>query len=208
MIRIVFCLCLLLFRAPNLFAADARPNIIFIMLDDMGPADLGCYGSKAIETPNVDRLAAEGIRFTRAYAGCSVCAPTRSTLMTGKHMGHTTVRANPGGVSLLASDVTAAQLLKQAGYATGGFGKWGIADLDTPGVPERHGSDETICAVITPLGAPPTLEEVRDHLRGTGMSATYWPERLELIDVLPRTVTGKVRKTELRERLTRSRTGE
>lgn len=74
-----------------------RPNIICIMADDLGYADVGCYGQKHIRTPHIDRLAAEGMRFTDAYAGCTVCAPSRSVLMTGLHMGHTSVRSNPGG---------------------------------------------------------------------------------------------------------------
>ena len=118
-----------------------RPNIVFIVVDDMGYADLGCYGSKAVQTPRIDRMAAEGMRFTQAYSGCTVCAPARSTLMTGRHMGHTSVRGNTGGIPLLESDMTVAQVLKKAGYATGGFGKWGLGDIDTPGVPERHGFD-------------------------------------------------------------------
>lgn len=135
------CALLPLLLAPFSASASERPNVLFIMLDDMGPADLGCYGSKAIATPRVDRLAAEGMRFTQAYAGCSVCAPTRSTLMTGKHMGRTTVRGNSGGIPLRDEDVTIAEPLKQAGYTTGGFGKWGLGDLDTSGVPERQGFD-------------------------------------------------------------------
>lgn len=120
-------------------AAPEKPNIVFIILDDLGPADVGSYGSKSISTPNIDRLAAEGMRFTQAYAGCSVCGPTRSTLMTGRHGGRTTVRGNSGGIPLRAEDVTVAQVLQKAGYVSGGFGKWGIGDLDTDGVPERHG---------------------------------------------------------------------
>ena len=120
-------------------ANERKPNIVFIMVDDMGYADLGCYGSKAIRTPRLDRMAREGMRFTQAYSGCTVCAPARSTLMTGKHMGHTSVRGNTGGIPLGDSDVTVAEVLKQAGYATGGFGKWGLGDIDTPGVPERQG---------------------------------------------------------------------
>lgn len=108
----------------------------------MGWGDPGCYGQQHIRTPNIDRLAAEGMRFTDAYAGCTVCAPSRSVLMTGKHMGHTSVRSNPGGVSLLESDVTAAQILKKAGYRTGCFGKWGLGDLGTDGVPWKKGFDE------------------------------------------------------------------
>ncbi len=118
------------------------PNIVWIMGDDLGYSDLGCYGQKIIRTPHIDRLASEGTRFTDAYSGCTVCAPSRSVLMTGKHMGHTSVRSNPGGVPLLAEDVTVAQVLKQAGYATGGFGKWGLGDLGTDGVPWKHGFDE------------------------------------------------------------------
>ncbi|MCW5981594.1 MAG: arylsulfatase [Bryobacteraceae bacterium] len=118
------------------------PNIVFIMADDLGYGDLGCYGQKRIRTPNIDRIAAEGMRFTDAYAGCTVCAPSRSVLMTGLHMGHTSVRSNPGGVPLLDDDVTLAELLKPAGYATGCFGKWGLGDVGTDGVPWKQGFDE------------------------------------------------------------------
>ena len=124
--------------------AAAKPNIVFIIVDDMGWADLGCYGQDAYPTPRLDRMAAEGARFTDAYSGCTVCAPARSCLMTGTHMGHTSVRGNTGGVSLEAHDVTVAQVLKEQGYTCGGFGKWGLGDLDTPGVPERHGFDEFV----------------------------------------------------------------
>lgn len=117
-------------------------NIIFMMADDMGYGDASCYGQKHFQTPNIDRIAREGTRWTQAYAGCTVCAPSRSVLMTGMHMGHTSVRSNPGGVPLLASDVTVAQVLKQAGYATGAFGKWGLGDNGTDGVPWKHGFDQ------------------------------------------------------------------
>jgi len=119
-----------------------KPNVIFIIVDDMGWADLGCYGSRQIKTPNIDRMAAEGVRFTQAYSGCTVCAPARSVLMTGLHMGHTSVRGNTGGIPLRDEDVTVAEVLKRAGYTTGGFGKWGLGDVGTPGVPEKHGFDE------------------------------------------------------------------
>ncbi|MBA3975340.1 MAG: arylsulfatase [Candidatus Solibacter sp.] len=118
------------------------PNIVLIMADDLGIGDLGCYGQKKIRTPNIDRLAAEGLRFTDAYSGCTVCAPSRSVLMTGYHMGHTSVRGNTGGQSLAESDVTMAMVLKQAGYATGGYGKWGLGDRGTPGAPPKKGWDE------------------------------------------------------------------
>jgi arylsulfatase A len=122
-------------------AADKKPNIIYIMLDELGYFELSCMGNKYLKTPNIDRMAVEGVRFTQALAGAPVCAPTRSVLMTGQHTGHTTVRTNPGGVPLRAEDVTVAEVLKQAGYATGGFGKWGCGDRGTTGVPERHGFD-------------------------------------------------------------------
>jgi arylsulfatase A-like enzyme len=123
--------------------SDAKkPNIIFIIVDDMGWTDLGCYGSRQIKTQNIDRMAAEGVRFTQAYSGCTVCAPARSVLMTGLHMGHTSVRGNTGGIPLQNEDVTVAEVLKRAGYATGGFGKWGLGDVGTTGVPEKHGFDE------------------------------------------------------------------
>jgi len=118
------------------------PNIVWIMADDLGYADLGCYGQKSILTPHIDRIAAEGMRFTDAHSGCTVCAPSRNVLMTGLHGGHTTVRSNPGGVPILDSDVTVAQVLKSAGYATGCFGKWGLGDIGTPGVPWKHGFDQ------------------------------------------------------------------
>lgn len=130
--------------APLLAARNPRrpPNIVWIMADDLGYSDLGCYGQRNIRTPNIDRLAGEGTRFTDAYSGCTVCGPSRSVLMTGFHMGHTSIRSNPGGVPLLAQDRTIAEMLKPAGYASGGFGKWGLGDVGTTGVPSRHGFDE------------------------------------------------------------------
>src|SRR5579872_2250254 len=118
------------------------PNIVFILADDLGYNDVGCYGQKLIRTPNIDRLSSEGMRFTNVYSGCTVCAPSRNVLMTGFHAGHVTVRSNPGGIPLLPGDVTVAQVLKSAGYATGGFGKWGLGDIGTPGVPWKHGFDQ------------------------------------------------------------------
>ncbi len=128
----------------RLRAAARRPNIVFILADDLGYADVGCYGQRQIRTPNIDRLASEGMRFTDAYSGCTVCAPSRSVLMTGFHGGHTAVRANlgMGNKPLLPEDVTVAQVLKSAGYATGGFGKWGLGDVGNPGAPSKHGFDE------------------------------------------------------------------
>lgn len=119
-----------------------RPNIVWIMADDLGFGDLGCYGQKHIRTPHIDSLAAAGMRFTDTYAGCTVCAPSRSVLMTGLHGGHTPIRSNGGGASLLASERTVAELLQQAGYKTGCFGKWGLGDIGTEGVPWKKGFDE------------------------------------------------------------------
>ncbi len=104
----------------------SRPNIVFVMADDLGYGHLGCYGQEHIKTPHIDHMAEEGTRFTQFYAGHCVCAPSRSTLMTGYHTGHTSVRVNGGGAPLLPDDVTIAEVLKSAGYATGGFGKWGL----------------------------------------------------------------------------------
>ena len=122
--------------------ARRRPNIVFIMADDLGYGHLGCYGQRLIRTPSIDRLAAQGMRFTQCYAGAAVCAPSRSVLMTGLHGGHTSVRGNTGGIPLLPEDVTVAEILHQAGYATGLFGKWGLGEHGTMGVPTRQGFDE------------------------------------------------------------------
>ena len=122
--------------------ANRPPNVVHVLLDDVGIADLGCYGSGAIETPNLDRMAREGTRFTNAYTGAPVCAPSRSVLMTGRHAGNTSVRGNTGGIPLESDATTVADVLSAAGYATGGFGKWGLGDVDTEGVPTEHGFDE------------------------------------------------------------------
>ncbi len=124
-------------------AAPRRPpNLVYVMLDDLGYGDFGCYGQKRIRTPHADRFAGEGLRFTDCYAGSTVCAPSRCALMTGMHSGHGSVRTNAGTMPLLASDRTVASALKQAGYATGAFGKWGLGDIRTDGVPWKHGFDE------------------------------------------------------------------
>ncbi|MGZ4961505.1 MAG: arylsulfatase [Limisphaerales bacterium] len=122
--------------------AANTPNIIFILADDLGYGQLSCYGEKKYQTPNIDRLATEGIKFTQAYAGSTVCAPSRSTLMTGLHTGHTPVRNNGGGKFLSDKDVTVAEVLKQGGYVNGMFGKWGLGVETTPGAPWKQGFDE------------------------------------------------------------------
>lgn len=118
-----------------------KPNIVYIMMDEWGYFEWSAMGHPILQTPNIDKLASEGVRFTRFLAGGSVCAPTRSALLTGQHTGHTTVRSNGGGTSLCADDITIADILKDEGYATGGFGKWGLGDAGTTGVPEKHGFD-------------------------------------------------------------------
>lgn len=124
-------------------AADQqKPNIIFIMADDLGYAEVGCYGQTKIKTPHIDQLAADGMKFTQAYAGCMVCQPSRSVLMTGQHTGHTAVRANDLNQLLYEEDKTVAEVLKSAGYATGCFGKWGLGYEGTPGRPNQKGFDQ------------------------------------------------------------------
>ena len=123
-------------------AAEAKsPNIVYIMSDELAYYELGHMGNRHIKTPWIDQFAREGLRFTNALAGSPVCAPLRCNLMTGKHAGHASVRANDGGTPLRAGELTIASLLKQKGYATGGFGKWGCGGRDSTGVPEDHGFD-------------------------------------------------------------------
>lgn len=124
-------------------ADDTRPNIIYILLDDAGYGDLSCYGQQKFATPHIDRLAAEGIRFTNHYSGSTVCAPTRCCLMTGVHTGHSYVRGNrevkPEGQAAMPADiVTMPRLLRKAGYATGAFGKWGLGAPGSPSDPAEH----------------------------------------------------------------------
>ncbi|MFQ5733976.1 MAG: arylsulfatase [Planctomycetaceae bacterium] len=140
-------------------AAETRPpNIIVFLADDLGYAEVGCYGQKWIKTPNIDRLAEEGMRFTQAYCGNAVCAPSRCCLMTGKHPGHAYIRSNgdpkhlqylkkkfgwefPGQNPIPAAEVTIAEVLKQKGYATAAIGKWGLGHFGTTGDPNTQGFD-------------------------------------------------------------------
>lgn len=136
-----------LLGALSVDAAD-KPNIIWIMADDLGYGDLGCFGQKVIQTPNIDRMAKEGMKFTHFYAGATVCAPSRSVLMTGLHHGHTRVRGNAGKINpaaqaLREGDVTVAKVLQDAGYKTALIGKWGLGDVGEAesGLPRKHGFD-------------------------------------------------------------------
>ena len=123
-------------------AEAAKPNVIYIMADELGYYEPGFMGGTTIQTPHLDRMAKEGVVFRHLFAGSSVCAPTRCSFLTGKHSGHTSVRANGGGTPLRADETTIASILKPLGYATGGFGKWGCGGRDSTGVPEQHGFDE------------------------------------------------------------------
>jgi len=124
-----------------------NPNIIYILADDLGYGDIGCYGQKKIRTPYIDQMAREGMRFTNHYSGSTVCAPSRSCLMTGQHTGHTPIRGNkwcePEGQHPMGADaLTVAEVLKKAGYTTGAFGKWGLGFVGTEGDPNNQGFDE------------------------------------------------------------------
>ena len=130
--------------ATNSSATTSKPNVIFILADDLGYGDLGCYGQKKIQTPNLDRLAAEGIRFTQAYAGTTVCAPSRGSLLTGKHTGHTTIRGNrKPEIPLTAAELTIPQVFKAAGYTTALIGKWGVGGNDTTGAPNQKENEHS-----------------------------------------------------------------
>jgi len=124
-----------------MLGAAAKPNIVYIMADDMGYGELGCYGQTKIKTPNLDRMAAEGTRFTDVYAGAPVCAPCRCVLMTGKHTGHAYVRSNGGDYNLPRSEVTVAEVLHGAGYTNGFVGKWSLGDVGSASTPLKRGFD-------------------------------------------------------------------
>lgn len=126
---------------------NSKPNIIYILADDLGYGDLSCYGQTKFSTPNIDHLAEQGMRFTQHYSGSTVCAPSRSSLMTGQHTGHTFIRGNkewkPEGQYPLEDEaLTVAELLKEAGYKTGAFGKWGLGYPGSEGDPNKQGFDE------------------------------------------------------------------
>ena len=169
------------------FAAD-RPNIIYILADDLGYGDLSCYGQKHFSTPNIDRLAAEGMRFTSFYSGSTVCAPSRSALMTGLHTGHTPIRGNveviPEGQKALPADtVTIPKILGEAGYTSGGFGKWGLGFIGTEGDPLAQGFARFFgfnCQRIAHRYFPPYLWDDRTQLflPGNDMrtKTTYAPD--------------------------------
>lgn len=127
--------------APPELRSTSKPNIIFILADDLGYGELGSYGQEKIKTPNLDQLAKEGVRFTSVYAGTTVCAPSRAVLMTGLHTGHVRVRGNDK-TPLAKEDVTVAQVLRRGGYFTCAIGKWGLGNVGTDGTPNKKGFDE------------------------------------------------------------------
>lgn len=144
-----FLLLLALLAPLTRLQAAERPNLIWIMADDLGYGDLGCYGQQVIQTPELDRMAREGLRFTQFYSGATVCAPSRSVLMTGLHHGHTRVRGNAGqknplAQALRADDTTVAKVLQLAGYETVLYGKWGLGDVGAAesGLPRQQGFDQ------------------------------------------------------------------
>jgi arylsulfatase A len=146
-IRIRFVMSLLAtLVALTTFAAERPPNIIFILADDLGYGDIGPFGQKKIRTPHLDRMAAEGMRFTQHYSGSPVCAPSRCVLLTGKHPGHAAIRDNrevqpEGQTPLPANTITIARLLKEQGYATAAMGKWGLGFPGSEGDPLKQGFD-------------------------------------------------------------------
>lgn len=137
----------IIIRASGTAATISKPNIIFILADDLGYGDVGMYGQQKIKTPHIDQLAKEGMRFTQFYSGSPVCAPSRSSFLTGQHTGHTPIRGNketqPEGQWPLPADaVTIAEVLKAVGYTTATFGKWGLGFIETPGNPLKQGFDK------------------------------------------------------------------
>jgi len=178
-------------------AAVSKPNIVFVMADDLGWQELGCYGQKKIKTPHIDRMAAEGMRFTEYYSGSAVCAPSRCNLMTGKHGGHAAVRNNfgvkdpdpkvfGGQLPLPAGECTIAEVLKNQGYATGCFGKWGLGAVGSSGDPLDRGFDRFYgynCQSHAHNLYPRYLVNDREHEQLPGNTRgltgdTYAPQRI------------------------------
>lgn len=137
-------ICLLIGLLGIQLAHGQVPNLIWIMADDLGYGELGCYGQKVIATPHIDQMAKEGMRFTHYYSGATVCAPSRCVLMTGQHQGHTRVRGNKAAVGLTKADISVATVLQKAGYRTACIGKWGLGEYGTTedGLPQRQGFDQ------------------------------------------------------------------
>jgi arylsulfatase A len=162
-------LCLATIAPPQ--AQTPKPNILFIHADDLGYGDLGVYGQRKFQTPSLDRLAKNGLRFTNYYAGSTVCAPSRSALMTGQHTGHTWIRGNTAGNTLREEDRTIAMVLRDAGYRSALIGKWGLGESEAPGRPDRKGFDH----YLGYLSQTHAHRQFTDHLYSDG-------KRIEVAD--------------------------
>jgi arylsulfatase A-like enzyme len=163
---------------PDAPIRSAPPNIVLIMADDLGWGELGSYGQKLIRTPNIDRLAVQGMRFTQNYSGAPVCAPSRNVLMTGKHLGHTTIRGNlpaqdengnrvEGQHPIPAEALTIAEVLQASGYVTGAMGKWGLGPVGSTGDPNAQGFDHFYgynCQRVAHSYFPPHLWDDADRV--------------------------------------------
>ncbi len=157
--------------------AQEKPHIVFIMADDLGFGELGCYGQEKIKTPNIDALAEQGMRFTQHYCGAPVCAPSRCVLLTGQHLGHAEIRNNrdsgngrifPGQYPITDEIVTIAEVLKDAGYRTGAFGKWGLGPSNSEGSPNKQGFDRYFgynCQRLAHSFFPPFLDSDEREVR-------------------------------------------
>lgn len=179
---------LLLMSCSGTGEKRALPNIVFILADDLGYGDLSCYGQQKFSTPNIDRLASQGMLFRQHYSGCTVSAPSRSSLMTGLHTGHTPIRGNkerdPEGQWPLPSEsVTIAEMLKSRGYSTGAFGKWGLGFIGTEGDPNSQGFDEFFgynCQRLAHNYYPGHLWHNREKIilrdNDSGRTGTYGPD--------------------------------
>ena len=137
---VTLCLLLLLAACAEKTEQAPKPNIIYILADDLGYGDVGCFGQEVIQTPEIDKMAAQGIKFTNHYSGSTVCAPSRCTLMTGLHTGNARIRGN-ATVPLMPEDITVAEILQQNGYKTALVGKWGLGEAGSTGIPNKKGFD-------------------------------------------------------------------
>jgi arylsulfatase A-like enzyme len=184
----ILCTSLAIASCNSATRKDQLPNIVFIIADDLGYGDLSCYGQNKFSTPNIDRLASQGMIFTQHYAGCTVSAPSRSSLMTGMHTGHTPIRGNKqwepeGQWPLNAEAFTIAEMLKTKGYATGAFGKWGLGFIGTEGDPNTQGFDEFFgfnCQSLAHNYYPDHLwhnsEKILLHENDNGSKTAYAPD--------------------------------
>ena len=179
---------------PSTSAAEAsRPNILLIQADDLGYGDLSAYGQARFSTPSLDRLAREGIRFTEYYAGTTVCAPSRTTLMTGMHTGHAWIRGN-GDIPLRPEDVTIAEMLRDAGYRTAVIGKWGLGSPGSTGMPDRQGFDHAFGF----LDHRHAHRQYTDHLWRNGERAATDLERDYVNDLFTREAAAFIQRDDAR----------